>query len=326
MNQNNLDNLKSELKSLGFSPKIIADMEKQIAKEEPAFRLQFLQNGDKGQLNYDLHFKKSAQSDIYYFNKFDVALNRGKGLEEGQKFMVITQDGKEKPSFKSFLNPYEAVAHFKEQKGNHELALGKSPGDKMSLAAMENGKISLLDKSFSKTFYVPPVSQTFYIEKGKGFTADQAANLIQGRSVYRDDLLNISGQPYKAWITLDMDKPKDRHNNYSTNQFRDPAYGFDLSGQLERYQLKEAGDPAQRGKLEEALKNGNRPVVTAVKEGQEEKLLMEAVPRYQTLNFYQLSGKPEKRESFEKTVAPENLPSKANQKEKSQEESRGMRI
>jgi hypothetical protein len=302
MNRNNLENLKEELKKLGFKDKVAGEMEKQIEKGVPEFTLNDKVNGTKGQVDLTLHFRQSGQSDNYYFNKFEVALNTGKGLEEGQKYMVITpnEQAPGKNLVKSFENVTEAISFFKEQKGSSELAAGKDAANKVELAKMENSKVNYIAKDFQRTFRTPAQAQTFFVERGRGFTAEQAANLIQGRSVYRDDLLNLGGQEYKAWIKLDMDSPKDRYQNYQTNQYHVPTYGFELEKVLDKFQVKELDDPKKREALIQNLENGNRPLVTTIKEGQDIKLFMEAVPRYSQLNFFREDGKPEKREQFSK--------------------------
>lgn len=328
MNLNNLKNLKEELMELGFDKKQAEEMEKNMEKNLPGFQLRQQQNVDKGQVDFLLHFKQSAQSEFYYLNKYDVSLNRAKPLEEGQKYLVISPGDQGKPVFRKFDGPGEAITYFKGQTGESELASGKDPAHKTTLATMENDKVNFVAKEFSKTFYAPAVTQTVYVEKGKGFTAEQAANLIQGRSVYRDDLLNLGGQPYKAWIALDFDKPKDCHQNFLTRQFHDPSYGFDLRKTLEKYNLKELGDPAKMKKIEKALKNGNRPVVTTVKDGEEVKLQIEVVPRYGQINMYAANGKPEKREQFlnEVKIVQKPEPGKSKAKDKDLTESQGISI
>ncbi|QNL48300.1 hypothetical protein H8S90_16045 [Olivibacter sp. SDN3] len=44
------------------------------------------------------------------------------------------------------------------------------------------------ERSFRQTYSQPPLPQTFYIDSGKGFTKEQAGNLMLGNAVYRDDL------------------------------------------------------------------------------------------------------------------------------------------
>jgi hypothetical protein len=307
MNLNNLENLRGEMRGLRFSEKLVGEMEKKMQENLPEFQLRTQVPGNKGQVDFVLHFKQSNQSEHYFLNRYHVTLDRSKPLEEGHKYLVINESEKGKPLFRKFDGPYQAIDYFREQKGNAELAAGKDISHKTVLATMEQGKINYVARDFSKTFYAPPVEQVFYLDKGKGFTAEQAANLIEGRSVYRDDLLNLGGVPYKAWMKMDFDHAKDRNQNYTFNQYHDPSYGFNLEKTLERYDLKELGELGKREELMESLRNGNRPVITAVKDGEEVRLHIEAVPRYSQVNFYQQNGKPEKREQFEKAAEKEQL-------------------
>jgi hypothetical protein len=302
MNLNNLENLKEELKMLHFDDKVAAQMEENMLKNLPEFTLRSRVEGNKGQVDMLLHFKQSNQSEHYYLNKYDVTLNKAKPLEEGQKYLIISPGQEEgKNLVRSFPVPHEAIAFFKAQEGQSksELAVGKDAKSKVTLATIESGKINYVAKDFSKTYYSPVVDQTFYVERGNGFTSEQAANMIQGRAVFRDNMLNSGGIPYQAWIKLDMDRPKDHNGNYLTNQYHVPSYGFDLKETLEKYNIKEMADPGKTQAIMETLQNGNRPLITTVKDGEEVKLHVEAVPRYSQVNFYQASGKHEKREQFE---------------------------
>ena len=48
------------------------------------------------------------------------------------------------------------------------------------------------------------MEQTFYLNKGKGVTAKEAYNLLEGRAVHKE-LTTKAGEPYKAWIQLDFE-------------------------------------------------------------------------------------------------------------------------
>jgi hypothetical protein len=297
MNRNNLENLKDEMRALGVKEKLIAQMEKNMENNVPQFALHDSIAGNKGIVNVAIPFKQSGQSEHYYLNKYLVSLDKGgKALEDGQKYMVIARG--EENKFRSFQDPHEAITYFKEKKGNGELAIGKDIKNKTMLATMENDKVNYVVKDFQRTFNNPAVTQTFYVENGKGFTVEQAANLIQGRAVYRDDLANAAGMSYKAWVVLDLNNAKDRHGNFLSKHYHDPSYGFDLGKVLDSFNIKELNDPAKREKLEESIRQGNRPLVTVSKDGQEMKVHLEAAPRYSQLNMFQENGKPEKREQF----------------------------
>ncbi|HTD98373.1 MAG TPA: hypothetical protein VK668_03770 [Mucilaginibacter sp.] len=300
MNLNNLENLKEELKTLGFRPKVAEEMQKQMEKGVSEFNLHDKVMGAKGQVDLTLHFKQSSQSEFYYLPKYTVALNTGKPLEEGQKYMVISPNPNEagKNLVKPFENVSEAIGFFKEQKGSSELAVGKDAAHKVELAKMENGKVNYIARDFQRTFRTPAVDQTFFVDKGKGFTAEQAANLIEGRAVYRDDLIKLGGEQYQAWIKLEMDQPKDKYQNFTTTQYSVPAYGFILKDVLEKYNIREMDTPEKAEKLEKALENGHRPLITVMQDGKETKLHLEASPRYAQLNFFREDGRPERREAF----------------------------
>jgi hypothetical protein len=331
MNRNNLENLKGELKALGFDDKIIKDMEANMEKNLPDFKLHSQLPADRGQIDVTLNFRQSGQSDYYYFNRYDLAWSKAKPLENDQKYIVISPGDDNKNRMKKFDSPVEAIDFFKSQKGKSELAIGKATGNdlpfKTTLATMNDGKVDYVAKDFQKDYYSPAISNHFYVEKGAGFPVNQAANLLQGRSVYREDLVNRAGEQYKAWSTFLFDKPKDKYGNYEVKQFSE-GWGYDVKKAIEEYKIKLDVDPKKQEQLVADLKNGNRPVVTVEgKDGKDIKLRIEAVPRYGNLNFYQVNnGAPEKREDFLKVPKQEKSQNKGNAKEQTQAQGQEMGV
>lgn len=309
MNLNNLEDRKADMTALGVSKKNIELMEANMNDNVTSFVLREIIPATRGQVEISIPFKQSGQSEFYYFNKFTAAHNKAKPLEEGHKYFVVMPDlPKEegKSPFKSFEQSSDAIGLFNELK-NGELKSGKDLAGSGRLALMEEGKLNYVNKDFRATLFTKPLEQNFWMDKGKGFTVTQAANLIQGRSVYKDDLVNAStGEIYKAWVRLDLEGGKE-NGNFKLNQFHDPQYGFDLNKVLESYKIKELEDPAKREALEVKLRNGERPVVTAEKEGRQEKVFVETAVRYSKLNFFALDGKMEKRELFQKPEAQAEL-------------------
>jgi hypothetical protein len=61
---------------------------------------------------------------------------------------------------------------------------------------MKAGRVDFVEKNFQHAYRTPARTQTFFVECGKGFNVEQGVNMIQGRSVFRDDLLNLGGSPY----------------------------------------------------------------------------------------------------------------------------------
>ena len=127
------------------------------------------------------------------------------------------------------------------------------------------------------------MEQTFYLNKGKGVTAKEAYNLLDGRAVYKE-LTNKEGQNYHAWLQLDPNT-KDRSNNYELKQFHD-NYGFNLKNAIERFAISELTDPEKMKRLEQSLQKGNLQAVSFGKDGATSRMFIEANPQFKTLNVY----------------------------------------
>jgi hypothetical protein len=200
----------------------------------------------------------------------------------------------------------QAMDFFRAQKSTSELAIGKGTGKDLdfrdTVATMKDGKIDYVKKEFQQTFYSPALKNSHYVDRGKGFSIEQAANMLQGRAVFREDMVSRAGEQYKAWNIYLFDKPKDKYGNYTIKQFGQ-GYGFDLKKDLENHRIKELDNPEKFNAIMAEMKEGNRPNVTAVNDkGEEMRLKVQAMPRFGNLNFYHLNGKPENREQFQKVV------------------------
>ena len=300
LNLNNLEDRKAEMNELKATEGTIVKMEEMMRSGLTAFRVNEAQPANKGQVDVVYHFQKGRNSDNFYLNRYTVAHNVGKQLEQGQYYLLITPNAIGKNDVKKLDNITEAIEMFQKRGPKAELAAGKDAANKVTIASMEDGKVNYVNREYRGTYYGNFVSQTVWPEKGKGFTVPQSAQMIQGHSVFRDDLVNFkTGAVYAAWVKLDMDKGVGRSGNFDLQQYRVPEYGFDLSKVLDEYKIKELQDPAKRAEIERKLENGFTPLVTVEKEGQPVKVLLEASPRYSKMNFYNLDGRMEKREQFE---------------------------
>ena len=332
MNRNSLENFLAEAKRLKVPQEMITKAESMMEKGVEKFEVHGQIPADAGKMDLTIHMKKSGQSDYYYFNRFDVAQSKAKPLEKDHQYIVISPTAdKSKNLSKKFDSPVHAMDYFREQKGNAELAVGKfddkSLQFKDTLATMKEGKIDYVNPEFKVAFYSPVIRNSHYVDRGKGFSVEQAANMLQGRAVFRDDMISRAGEQYKAWSVYQFDQPKDRYGNYTIKQFGE-GYGFDLRKELASYEIKELGHPEQLANLVEKLENGNKPLVTvAMPDGGEMKLRIEAMPRYNNLNFFETGGKPVKREELKKEQAMDELEKsqgKSREKGKSQENSLSM--
>ncbi len=138
--------------------------------------------------------------------------------------------------------------------------------------------------------------QTFYLNKGKGVTAKEAYNLLDGRAVHKD-LTTKEGQPYKAWIQLDFEN-KDKNNNFEVKQFHE-NYGYDLKAAVGKFAVAELNDPEKAKALMQSLEKGNVQSVTIEKDGSGHKMFMEADPQYKKVTMYDSNMKMVAKESLE---------------------------
>lgn len=222
MNEQNLDFLNNSLKYLGFEEKTAAVMDTKIRQGIPEFQVTAQHDHYNNSVFHTLHFKKSSETDMYFFNKYDAKLSNGKPEED-------------------------------------------------------------------KT-------QTFYIKNGQGFTAKEAFNLLEGRAVFKE-LKNKEGEPYTAWSKLELDKEKDKNNNYPVRQFSN-GWGYDLEKSVSRFPVRELNDTEQKTAMLKSLQKGNQQQVTIEKDGKQEKFYLEAVPALRTINIYDTQRREVKRDTL----------------------------
>jgi len=325
MNRNSLENFRAEAAALKVPQGMITLAEGMMEQGIEKFTVKGQVPADVGIMDISIHMKKSGQSDYYYLNRFDIAQSKAKPLEKDHQYLVVSpnEPGKTPENlFRKFDSAVQAMEYFREQKGVSELATGKATDKDLqyrdTLATMKEGKIDYVKKEFQQTFYSPVLRNSHYIDRGKGFTVEQAANMLQGRAVFREDMVSRAGEQYKAWSVYQFDQPKDRYGNYTMKQFGE-GYGFDLKKQLSEYNIKDIDKAETLEKLASDIQNGNKPVVTVLgPDGEEKRLRIEAVPRYTNLNFFELNGKLVKREELKKEQGSELDLGQGTGKDKSQ--------
>jgi len=318
INLNNLEDRKADLRNLGASEASIKEMEENIRKGLPFFNVRETRPATNGHVDITYPFKRSEQSGSYFLSRFTVEHHKIKPLEEGHSYFIITPKGDGINDVKKFDHPIDAITQLKKREGNAELAVGKDVAHKTTLASMEKGVVNFVARDFRGAFYGKPIDQTFFPDQGKGFTVSQASNLVQGRSVLRDDLVDHkSGNIFKAWVSLDMDSGK-TGLNFRLSMHRDPEYGFDLSKVISDYNIKGMDKPENREQLEAALENGDRPRIIANSGTKNHELDIETAVRFKKINFFKPDGSPEKREQFLNKTAQATLIDKNKEKEMAQ--------
>lgn len=244
MNTKNYDYLKDNIKYMGFGDKQNETLGQLMKEGKEAFQLIFSTEINKKTFEAVLQFRKSDNSDMYFFNSYKATMERSNGEK---------------------------------------------------------------------------VEQTFYLNKGKGVTAKEAFNLLDGRAVFKE-LTNKANEPYKAWIQLDFEV-KDKHNNFEVKQFHE-NYGYDLKTAVAKFTVPELDGAEKEKSLLNSLQKGNVQAATIVANGERQKVFLEANPQYKTVtiydgNMHRLSQ--EQRQELQKGQSQEHGKEQSQQKEQKQD-------
>jgi len=208
MNEKNFEYLKDNVKYMGFGEKQNDTLEQHLKEGKESFQMKFTADINKKPFEAALQFRRSDNSDMYFFNSYHASLERTNGEK---------------------------------------------------------------------------VDQTFYLNKGKGVTAKEAYNLLEGRAVFKG-LSNKAGEPYKAWIQLDFNN-KDKNNNNEVKQYHE-NYGYDLKAAVGKFPVAELDGGEKEKALMQSLQKGNIQSVTIEVNGEQRKMFIEANPQYKTVNLY----------------------------------------
>lgn len=94
MNVQNLEFLQSNLKYFGFGDKLNEELEKNMKAQKPDFQLKLEVPRFNSTVDYTLHFKKSGQTEMYFFNKFDASVrSQERGEGKSQSFFINKGNG-----------------------------------------------------------------------------------------------------------------------------------------------------------------------------------------------------------------------------------------
>lgn len=183
---------------------------------------------------------------------------------------------------------FQLTASVEFNKKSFEATLNFRKSDSTDMYFFNNYHASLERSNGDK------VDHTFYLNKGKGVTAKEAFNLLDGRAVHKD-LVTKDGNEYKAWLQLDFETRKDK--GFEVKQFHE-NYGYDLKDAVQKFAVAELGDPDKEKALMTSLQKGNVQSVTIEKDGESHKMFMEANPQYKNVTLYDSNMKMVAKESI----------------------------
>ncbi len=93
MNEQNLDFLKGQLKGMGFGEKLYEHLENNLKQGNPEFQLEYKTEFNKKPFEATLNFRKSNDTDMYFFNNYNASVERTNGDKMDQTFYLNKSKG-----------------------------------------------------------------------------------------------------------------------------------------------------------------------------------------------------------------------------------------
>jgi len=112
MNEKNYDYLKNQVKFLGFGEGLEKELGEMIQAQQPAFQLEHQTKFGQDDVASTLHFQKSKESDLYFFNSFDMAYKPTGHDDRLQQTYYVGRENN--LTLKEHFNMLEGRAVFKE--------------------------------------------------------------------------------------------------------------------------------------------------------------------------------------------------------------------
>lgn len=89
MNENNLEFLKNTVERMGFPVELGHKLAEQVKAERPEIKLSHEQNRGNETVQFDLNFRRSGATDMYFFNSYQATLKTGnKSYDASQEFRI----------------------------------------------------------------------------------------------------------------------------------------------------------------------------------------------------------------------------------------------
>jgi len=92
MNQKNLEFLASQIKYTGFGEALEGALKEKMEKGEKEFTIPHEAKFDSGTLSSELSFKKSDQSDLYFFNSYKAILQKEGASHAPEQIFYVSKD------------------------------------------------------------------------------------------------------------------------------------------------------------------------------------------------------------------------------------------
>lgn len=92
MNMKNLEYLNNQIFYSGFGKELDEELSKKLEAGEKSFTMDYRNTYGNDEVTAKLNFNKSAKSELYFFNSYDLKLKKGNGKEVSQRFFIGTEN------------------------------------------------------------------------------------------------------------------------------------------------------------------------------------------------------------------------------------------
>jgi len=265
-------------------------LSKQIIESLPEEEVSVWILNDKGVKDY---LNDNNPRQINFFEKLNQKHMNTENLSYLKKQLLNLGFGEKlndelEKNIKSGKKEFTLTTDQEYNKQNVDYTLHYKAGDQNDMYFFNKYDASLRDKE---------MQQTFYINKGSGITAKEAYNLMEGRAVHKQ-LENLEGEKYNAWIVIDKEN-KNENGNFKLRPFTD-GWNYKPERAIDKLDIVGIGEEGAREKLMKSLEKGNRHQVTAIKDGKEVKLFLEANPAEHRVNLTNWKGEAQQLEHYKK--------------------------
>jgi len=92
MNEKNFEYLRDQVKYSGFGEGLENQLKENIKRQPPEFTLQHQATFGKDEVNSALHFKRSATTDMYFFNSYMASMKQEQATEKMNQTFYVGKD------------------------------------------------------------------------------------------------------------------------------------------------------------------------------------------------------------------------------------------
>jgi len=115
MNEKNFEYLRDQVKLTGFGESLEYELKEKMKQQGDKFEINFAKDYGKNKVEATLNFKKSEQGDMYFFNTYDVKLNKDNPETAKQQSFFINNN-KSTITMKEAYNLLDGRSVFKDLK------------------------------------------------------------------------------------------------------------------------------------------------------------------------------------------------------------------